>query len=98
MNHKTWSRDGHKCMTGKVSADPGRPCVFPFYATTDNNGSLEWNCIVPDTYNKAIMNTYTWQIITLAGRSPGAQLAPTRQFSGDRLAVGDVVLIAMERI
>ena len=56
MNHKTWSRDGHKCMTGKVSADPGRPCVFPFYATTDNNGSLEWNCIVPDTYNKDIMN------------------------------------------
>ena len=59
MNHKTWSRDGHKCMTGKVSADPGRPCVFPFYATTDNNGSLEWNCIVPDTYNKTIlMNTH----------------------------------------
>ena len=55
VNHKTWSRDGHKCMTGKVSADPGRPCVFPFYATAENKSSLEWNCVVPTTYNKAIM-------------------------------------------
>lgn len=30
VNQRSWSRDGHKCLTGAVSEDPGRPCVFPF--------------------------------------------------------------------
>ena len=52
VNQKTWSREGHKCMTEKVSEDPGRPCVFPFFATVDNNGSLSHKCIVPQTYKR----------------------------------------------
>ena len=30
VNQRSWSRDGHKCLTEAVSEDPGRPCVFPF--------------------------------------------------------------------
>ena len=45
VNHRTWSRDGHKCMTGAVSEDAGRPCVFPF---TFENKTHD-KCIVPST-------------------------------------------------
>ena len=30
VNQRSWSKDGHKCLTAAVSEDPGRPCVFPF--------------------------------------------------------------------
>ena len=45
VNQRTWSRDGHKCLTLEVSEDPGRPCVFPF---TWNNVTYE-KCAVPST-------------------------------------------------
>ena len=43
VNQKTWSKDGHMCMTTKSSRDPGRPCVFPF---TDNNETF-YKCKIP---------------------------------------------------
>ena len=30
VNHKTIDRDDFPCMTMSESADPGRPCIFPF--------------------------------------------------------------------
>ena len=43
VNQRTWSMSGHKCITGPVSEDPGRPCVFPF---THENTSFD-NCLMP---------------------------------------------------
>ena len=45
VNQRTWSRDGHKCMTGKVSEDPGRPCIFPFTLRNETHSK----CITPTT-------------------------------------------------
>ena len=47
VNQRTWSRDGHKCMTGKVSEDPGRPCLFPLTYTYDN--TTHTKCVMPST-------------------------------------------------
>ena len=45
VNQRSWSRDGHKCLTGAVSEDPGRPCVFPFtYLNRTEN-----KCSIPST-------------------------------------------------
>ena len=46
VNQRTWSRDGHRCMTGKVSEDPGRPCIFPL--TFDNVSYTK--CVMPSTW------------------------------------------------
>ena len=45
VRQQTWSRDGHKCMTGKVSEDPGRPCLFPL---TFGNKTFT-KCVMPST-------------------------------------------------
>ena len=45
VNQMTRSRDGHKCMTGKVSEDPGRPCLFPL---TYGNQTYT-KCVMPST-------------------------------------------------
>ena len=43
VNQKTWSKDGHQCMTTRSSRDPGRPCVFPF---SDFNETF-YKCRIP---------------------------------------------------
>ena len=43
VNQRTWSWSGHKCITGPVSEDPGRPCIFPF---THENVSYD-KCLMP---------------------------------------------------
>ena len=48
VNQRTWSRDGHKCMTGKVSEDPGRPCIFPFTVRPLNLTNTK--CRMPPTW------------------------------------------------
>lgn len=45
VNQRSWGRDGHKCLTGAISEDPGRPCVFPF---TWRNKTLD-KCSIPTT-------------------------------------------------
>ena len=45
VNQRTWSRDGHKCMTGKVSEDPGIPYIFPFTLRNETHTK----CITPTT-------------------------------------------------
>ena len=47
VNQRSWGRDGHKCLTGAVSEDPGRPCVFPFKVTWENQTLNK--CNIPST-------------------------------------------------
>ena len=48
MNQKTWSVDGHQCMTTRISEDPGRPCAFPYERPVSHNETkLEQKCWMP---------------------------------------------------
>ena len=88
VNQRTWSRDGHKCMTGKVSEDPGRPCIFPF--TTRNETHLK--CVMPDTWVTVVklrLNSHClWTLCIFAAwklSSPSTSPDPPSPFSPDQV-------------